>query len=509
MIGRTLSVALVGVSGHVIDVEAHLAASLPAFTVVGLPDTSLSEARDRVRAAVASSALTWPARRITVNLSPASLPKSGPATDLAIAVAVLAGAHLIDPREPSQVVHLGELGLDGHLHAVRGVLPAVAAAVAAGYTRIVVPSANAAEARLVPGAQVVAADSLAQVAAMYGCDDAHPSPHPHRDAATTAQAASTRAAERLDLADVRGQHEARWALEVAAAGGHHLLMVGPPGAGKTMLASRLPTILPPLAPADALAATSIHSIAGTLDVARGLLTAAPFEAPHHSASAAAIVGGGARLARPGAISRAHAGVLFLDEAPEFPSSVLQTLRQPLESGEIVLYRAYGATRYPARFQLVLAANPCPCGRFYGRGEACECTSVQRRRYFGRLGGPLLDRIDIHVDVMPVRPATDAPGESSQDVAARVLAARERAQARFAHLPWTTNAHAASSWIRSATPADAIAITMSAQEAGRISARGVDRIVRVAWTLADLAGDPEPTAEHVSQAMLLRSREGAR
>lgn len=506
MIGRALSVVLTGVTGHVIEVESHLAPSLPAFTLVGLPDTSLNEARDRVRAAVSSSGLAWPARRITVNLSPASLPKSGSVTDLAIAVSVLAGAGLIEAAAPARAIHLGELGLDGQLRPVRGVLPAVAAAVAAGHQRIVVPRANEVEARLVPGADVVAADTLADVAVLYGNEEARPASRPRAIDPVPPRAAT--AIDEVDLADVRGQSEARWALEVAAAGGHHLLMVGPPGAGKTMLAARLPGILPDLAPQDALDATAVHSVAGTLDAGQGLLARPPFEAPHHSASAASIVGGGARLARPGAVSRAHAGVLFLDEAPEFPAAVLQTLRQPLESGEIVLHRAYGATRYPARFQLVLAANPCPCGKFYGRGEGCGCSALQRRRYFGRLGGPLLDRVDLQVDVMPVRRGSEPRGESSATVAARVSEARERARARFADLPWRTNAHAPSPWVRSATPPDAAAIALAALDAGRLSARGVDRALRVAWTLADLDGEPQPAQSHVSAAMLLRTRDGA-
>lgn len=505
MIGRTRSVVLTGVTGHVIDVEAHLAPSLPAFTLVGLPDASLNEARDRVRAAVMSSSLTWPMRRITVNLSPASLPKSGSVTDLAIAVAVLAGAGLIEGRAAARAVHLGELGLDGQVRPVRGILPSVAAAVAAGCDRVVVAPENAAEARLVPGASVEEFATLADLAAAYGNGDARPASGPR----STSPIQSTR--ERvpdLDLADVRGQLEARWALEVAAAGAHHVLMVGPPGAGKTMLAARLPGILPDLSQADALEATSIHSIAGTLDPSEGLLTRPPFEAPHHSASAAAIVGGGSRIARPGAISRAHAGVLFLDEAPEFPSAVLQTLRQPLESGQIVLHRAYGAARYPARFQLVLAANPCPCGHFYGRGERCSCTALVRRRYFSRLSGPLLDRVDIQVEVMPVARGAAEVGESTSDVARRVAAARSRASARFAGLPWSVTAHAPASWIRDHTPRQSVALAREALDAGRLSARGADRALRVAWTLADLAGDAAPTPEHVAAAMVLRSREGA-
>lgn len=494
---------LTGVVGHVIDVEAHLAASLPAFTLVGLPDASLNESRDRVRAAVTSSGLAWPQRRITVNLSPASLPKSGSVTDLAIAVAVLAGAGLVDGRQAAGSVHLGELGLDGQLRAVRGILPSVAAAVSTGSTRVVVPEGNANEARLVPGAQVTAVSSLAELAALYGNEDARADPR-----ASVARIVSVprRLEPVADLADVRGQPEARWALEVAAAGAHHVLMVGPPGAGKTMLASRLTGILPDLSPSDALAATSIHSIAGTLSPEEGLLVRPPFEAPHHSASAAAIVGGGARIARPGAISRAHAGVLFLDEAPEFPSSVLQTLRQPLESGEIVIHRAYGAARYPARFQLVLAANPCPCGHFYGRGDRCTCSALARRRYFSRLSGPLLDRVDIQVEVMPVARGASESGESTSAVAERVRAARERAGIRFEGLPWSVTAQAPPSWLREFTPRACVAVVHAALDRGRISARGADRSLRIAWTLSDLDRRKAPSSDDVARAMVLRSRE---
>jgi magnesium chelatase family protein len=501
VIGRTRSIALAGLDGYVIDVEAHMAASLPAFTIVGLPDASLTEARDRVRAAVTSSGLPWPNRRVTVNLSPASLPKTGSVTDLAIAVAVLAAAGLINRGAATGSVLLGELGLDGRVRPVRGVLPAVAAAVRSGAPDIVVPAGNVDEARLVPGATVVGVATLADLALRYGNDKARASStevvlpviHPRAEAAC------------IDLADVRGQEEPRWALEVAAAGGHHMLMVGPPGAGKTMLAARLPGILPDLAPEDAVLATSVHSIAGILDPAAGLLTRPPFEAPHHSASAAAIVGGGSHLARPGAISRAHAGVLFLDEAPEFPASVLQTLRQPLESGEIVLHRAAGAARYPARFQLVMAANPCPCGGFAGTGEGCSCTPMARRRYFGRLSGPLLDRVDLHVDVRPVRRGMDDSGESSRAVAVRVARAREAARERFAGLGWRSNADAAPPWLRANTPRPVLAVGLRSLDRGMLSARGLDRALRVSWTLADLAGASSPGQEHFHQAMMLRTR----
>jgi magnesium chelatase family protein len=311
VIGRARSIALTGLTGHVIDIEAHIAASLPAFTIVGLPDASLQESRDRVRAAVASSGMQWPQRRITVNLSPASLPKSGSGTDLGIAVSVLSAAKLIEARAVGDAVYLGELGLDGRVRPVRGVLPAVAAAVSAGFSHVVVAAGNADEARLVPGARIRAVSTLAELAHDLGNDDARPSGS--LEAVHAVSTAVGPSAPLGDMSDVRGQADARWALEVAAAGGHHLLLAGPPGAGKTMLASRLPGILPPLAADDALAATSVHSLAGTLDASQGLMSRPPFEAPHHSSSAASIVGGGSMLARPGAISRAHGGVLFLDE----------------------------------------------------------------------------------------------------------------------------------------------------------------------------------------------------
>ena len=502
-LGRTVAVSLVGLNGHMIEVEAHLAASIPGFTLVGLPDASLAEARDRVRAAMTSSGLAWPQRRITVNLSPASLPKAGSGFDLAIAVATLAGAGVCDARAVAPVVHLGELGLDGRLRPVRGVLPAVVAAVAAGCPQVVVPLGNAEEARLVPGADVRPATHLAEVARWYGADVEVPDVEPVRPEVAAAPESPV-----LDMSDVLGQRDARWALEVAAAGGHHVLMVGPPGAGKTMLAARLPGLLPDLGEREAVEVTAVHSVAGIFCPTGGLLRRPPFEDPHHTATPAAVIGGGSGMPRPGAASRAHRGVLFMDEAPEFSPQVLQTLRQPLENGEVVIHRAGGTARYPARFQLVLAANPCPCGRSVGKGLECTCTPMARRRYFSRLSGPLLDRVDIQIEVLPVTRADRMAGLSAEPtlaIAGRVAEARAVARRRLAGTPWSTNSEVPGSWLRAHTRAAADRDLDLALDSGALSLRGVDRVLRVAWTLADLAGRQEPGATEVGQALLLRTR----
>ncbi|WP_369052863.1 YifB family Mg chelatase-like AAA ATPase [Kineococcus terrestris] len=508
-LARALAVGLVGLDGHLVRVEADISAGLPAFVVVGLPDASLHEAKDRVRAATANAGFGLPPRRIVVNLSPATLPKSGSGFDLAVAVALLTAAGVVPPEAVEGVAHLGELGLDGSVRAVDGVLPAVLAAARAGVRRVVVPADAVAEAELVPGVSVRGVHRLAELVADYRGDPPPGAPDLPDPLELADPVGPPPASPVPDLADVVGQADARAALEVAAAGAHHLLMTGPPGAGKTMLAARLPGLLPDLDEEEALEVTAVHSVAGALRGRRAaLVTRPPFEDPHHTASVASVVGGGTGVPRPGAVSRAHRGVLFLDEAPEFDARVLESLRQPLESGELVLHRARGAARYPARFQLVLAANPCPCGRATGRGLDCTCTPAARRRYATRLSGPLLDRVDVRVTVHAVTRAQVAdalPGEPTAVVAARVRAARAAAAERLRPHSLRTNGELRGPLLRGPLrlPPAVTADLDRALERGVLSLRGLDRVLRVAWTVADLRGATVPDRDDVGRAAVLR------
>jgi magnesium chelatase family protein len=522
-VARTHSIALVGVEGHPVEIEADIQNGLPGLLLVGLPDTALREARDRIRAAIVNSREQWPQRRITVGLSPASLPKRGSGFDIGIAVAILGAAGSVPAGAIDGVAFLGELGLDGQLRPVRGVLPAVAAAAARGFRRVAVPCANEAEAALVPGLRVLSATTLRGLLSwLRGCpptfpEEAGDARSPVRlveggglpqagGEPPPGEAAGLPAGGGPDLADVLGQPTARRAAEICAAGGHHLCLLGPPGAGKTMLAERIPTVLPRLDPAAALEVTAIHSVAGVLPDRSPLLTAPPFCAPHHTATKAAIVGGGSGVIRPGAASLAHRGCLFLDEAPEFGRDVLDALRQPLESGEVVVARSGVTARFPARFTLLLAANPCPCARGPGRQPGCDCTPAVRRRYLARLSGPLLDRVDVKVEFLPVSRGellSDATfAESSATVAARVETARHRAAARLQDTPWRLNAEIPGSELRrSYAPAPGALVPLErAMDLGQISARGVHRVIRVAWTLADLAGVRRPTADQTAAAL---------
>ncbi|MFE6094981.1 YifB family Mg chelatase-like AAA ATPase [Streptomyces massasporeus] len=522
---RTCSVALVGVEGVVVEVQADLEPGVAAFTLVGLPDKSLTESKDRVRAAVVNSGAAWPQKKLTVGLSPASVPKSGSGFDLAVAAAVLGAAERVDPRVLADIVMIGELGLDGRVRPVRGVLPAVLAAADAGYEQVVVPECAAAEASLVPGVSVLGVRSLRQLIAVLADEpvpeeeqdeQGRPDPLlaglrvPGTGAATGMHSIGAEHDHGHDLADVVGQTSARTAVEVAAAGGHHLFLEGPPGAGKTMLAERLPAILPRLGRQESLEVTAVHSVAGLLPPGKPLIDVAPYCAPHHSATMQALVGGGQGIARPGAVSLSHRGVLFLDETPEFSSQALDALRQPLEAGHVVIARSAGVVRFPAKFLMVLAANPCPCGRFSQRDDLCECPPSAIRRYQARLSGPLLDRVDLRVEVDRVTrtelTAVGARGESTATVADRVRAARERAGERLAGTPWCTNSEVPGRELRSRWYAVSGAMDEAERnlERGVLTARGLDRVLRVAWTVADLVGHDRPDATDVALALQLRT-----
>jgi magnesium chelatase family protein len=519
-VGRTHAVALLGLQGAIVEIEADYSSQLPSFVLIGLPDAALGEARNRVLAAAENSGCELPSRRLTVNLSPAALPKQGSGFDLGIALATLAAAGLVRPESIDRVVHLGELGLDGRLRPITGILPAVSAAASAGFSTVMVPTGSAEEAALVPGIRIVPVASLREAAIWHGAEFDPVPVDP-----ILLPAGEEPAGDPLDLADVIGNEDAVEAMVVAAAGGHHAFLLGPPGSGKTMLAARLPGLLPDLDPATALEVSSIRSLCG-LPVGRSLVTRPPFEAPHHTATAAALIGGGSRQIRPGAAARASGGVLFLDEAPEFNSSVLDALRQPLESGVISIHRANAIAHYPGRFQLILAANPCPCGQYGARDSECTCPPSARRRYLGRLSGPLLDRIDIQLRVQRItsarlKLANETPRTTTARSRERVAAARAIAAERLAATPWRLNAQVPGHWLRGpqARPSPIVTTSLDrALERGAITMRGYDRVLRLAWTLADLdradsrgadsrgadsSGPGSPTADHIGRALYLR------
>jgi magnesium chelatase family protein len=494
------TVTLTGVQGTVVRVEVDAAPGVPGLTLVGLPDAAVREARDRIRSAIGNTGAKWKSCRVTVSLTPASVRKRGSGFDLALACACIAAFDDVPTDALAAWVLIGELGLDGAVRPVNGVLPMVLASVAAGRERLVVAEASGNEAALVPGAEVAVVASLEEMVAVLRGDQS-----PRWAEAITPDVDIT---DSPDLRDVNGQATPRLAVEVAAAGGHHLLLHGAPGAGKSLLAERLPSLLPPLTEHQVLEVTAVHSVAGALRRECPMVVRPPFQAPHHTASAAALVGGGAGIARPGAVSLAHRGVLFLDEAPEFHRTVLDTLRQPMERGEVELARGDATVTYPARFQLVLAANPCPCGRGGGRGLDCACTPDQKRRYAARLSGPLLDRVDLQVPVLPVTRAElveGRGGETSEAVRDRVLGARQRALARYSGEPWTTNAEVPGPALRSThrVHQEGMAIVLEEVGRGRLTGRGVDRVLRVAWTLADLAGVQQPGPAEVASAVALR------
>lgn len=508
MIAITQAISLEGLNGFLIDVEADVGNGVPAFNLLGLPDAALSEARDRVRSAIINSQAQWPNKRVTLALSPASLPKRGSAFDCAIALALLAAAEELSLERLKGSVILGELTLDGRIKAVAGILPALRAAAHHGITRAIIPSQNFHEGSLVSSMEISHFSHLREL--IGWCKGNELTDQIHRvvpgDSEEIQKVSST-----LDFSDISGQESAKEALEIGAVGGHHIAMVGPPGVGKSMLAERIPTILPELNERDSLEVTSLHSIAGKISSESRwpLIAVPPFIAPHHTITRAGLIGGGSTVISPGACSLAHRGILFLDEAPELARTVIESLREPMELGEITLTRLGRSATFPARFTLVLASNPCPCGWAIGKGKRCTCPPLASRRYRERLSGPILDRIDLRIELEPLSQADLLRiGESSVQIGERVARARARAVTRFRDMPWSINSEIPAAALRQqfAPTPKALGALYQALDNEEITVRALHRIQRVAWSIADLREEPSPSRSTMDRALDLHLRE---
>ena len=508
MLSLAFSSAMLGIDGYIVRIEADSAPGVPAFAIIGLPDRALNESRERVRAAVVNSGFGFPPGRLLINLAPADIRKEGPGFDLPIALALLATDEQLDRRAVREYVALGELALDGTVCAVPGILPMMIAAKNAGFTNVIIPEANVAEAALVGGLDIYAVPALADAVSVILGHGAKFRYHVGLTPIEREQPAYVG-----DFGDVRGQTIAKRALEIAAAGGHNAVLVGPPGCGKTMLARRVPSILPSMPDSEALEVTKVYSVAGLLGAKPRIVRTRPFRAPHHTASQIALVGGGAHP-KPGEISLAQHGVLYLDELGEFSRSALEVMRQPLEEGSITLSRAAGTFTYPARFMLIASMNPCPCGYRGSRTNDCRCDDATVQKYVSKLSGPLLDRIDLHVTVSRVSFEDITGGdvaESSASIRDRVEAARERQSERLASLDIRCNAEIPSAELRGVCALDAgsMELLQAAMARGAISARAFDRVTRVARTIADLGDSTAIARAHVAEALQYRSIERVR